>query len=160
MENAMQKSSDKLAPRVAPRTRRAQGITAAMCLSAILFSCSDPRLVILDFASATAPTLSASSAAITYSWSFTPATSARLAETDGLPVDARLYKRTAVDPVTGKEERILAAEALFSLTSASGSAKPCDFAITSILSSGTYYVEFSFADDLGPQVIVSPQATL
>lgn len=135
--------------------RRAKAAALAILLLAASFaaaSCSDPVIVVLGFSPGSAPpTLTANSASIAYTWSFTDVTS--LGDSGGLPVLARLY----LENVTAG--RILAAEATFELTAMSGSGT-CDFTIATALVHGTYYVEFAFADDLGPRVVESVRGTL
>ncbi len=134
-------------------------ITFALSLAALCASCSEPRLVILEFSCATAPVLTTTSATATYAWTFTPDSIAGLAESDGLSGKARLYLRKTFDATTLAETRILAAETSLEIKEPTGTAS-CSFTIGSSLSAGTYYVEFSFADDLGPQVIKSQAVTL
>ncbi len=137
----------------------ALAITTLLLLAALCTSCSEPRLVILEFSCAAAPVLTATSATATYSWTFTPDSIAGLAESDGLSGKARLYLRKTYNTTTLAETRILAAEASLVIKESLGSAT-CNFTIGSNLTAGTYYVEFSIADDLGPQVIKSQVVTL
>jgi hypothetical protein len=125
-------------------------MAVATVLGSLFASCSGPSLVILAFSAAAAPTLAPTSASVAYSWSFT--NSSEVADSDGLPVVIRLYR------VSGST-RVLAAEGSVTLTAISGTG-PYAFSISTSLVTGQYYVEFSFADDLGPQVIRTPEATL
>jgi hypothetical protein len=149
MENIM-----ILIKRNAPAGKRSArmgiAMAAAMVIGSLFASCSGPSLVILAFSASTAPTLTTTSASVPYSWSFT--NSSELADSDGLPVVIRLYR------VTGAT-RVMAAEGSVTLTAVSGTG-PYAFSISTTLAAGQYYVEFAFADDLGPQVIRTLEASL
>jgi len=134
-------------------------ITAVLSLAALCTSCSEPRLVILEFSCTAAPVLTTTSAAASCSWTFTPDSTDGLAGSEGLPVTARLYLRKTFNTTTQAETRVLAAESSLAIKTPTGTA-PVSFTIGSGLTAGSYYVEFSFADDLGPQVIKSQVVTL
>jgi len=129
-------------------------IIAAMALQTT--SCADPLLVMLDFKAPGAPVLTTGSASVSYSWSFT--VTSDVAGSEGLPVRARLYKQTAVNLEEHTETRILVAEKQETLKTASGSAS-MQF-LADLSGGGAFYVEFAYADDLGPQVETSGVATL
>ncbi|MBN2874499.1 MAG: hypothetical protein JXM71_05335 [Spirochaetales bacterium] len=126
-------------------------LVAAVILACLVASCSTPSAVLLAFTANTAPTLTADSASVLYAWSFT--NTSAVPTPDGFPVDVRLYR------VTSTDTRVMAAKGVASLTTLSGST-PFTFSIDTTLASGQYFVEFAFADDVGPQVIRTPEATL
>ena len=146
------------ARRDTPLAPAALAIIMLLSLAVLCAACSEPRLVILEFSCTAAPVLTTTTAAASCSWSFTPDSAAGLTESEGLPVTARLYLRKTFNATTNAETRVLAAETALAIKEPTGTAL-FSFTIGSSLTAGTYYVEFSFADDLGPQVIKSQAVT-
>jgi hypothetical protein len=149
MENTMT-ITNRLRAASTPGFLSVFALAISVMFAGLSASCAAPSLVILAFSATTAPTLTASSASVPYSYSFT--NSSEVADSDGLPVVIRLYR------VTGAT-RVMAAEGSVTLKAVSGTG-PYAFSISTTLVAGQYYVEFSFADDLGPQVIRTLEATL